>query len=319
MLALFQDPLGQMPPAASTFASDVDRFYTFVWAVCAFFFLLITAVLVYSVIRWRRRKPNQPPASAVTHNTALEVVWTVIPLVIVMVIFAWGWKGSLDMAVAPRDAMVYQVVGQQWNWTIEHPDGESATNEMYVPAGVPVRVDLFSRDVIHSFSIPAFRVKRDVLPGRFGMVWFQATKPGTYPLFCTEYCGREHAYMIGKVHVLEKPREFFEQPGGERKPWHPRIMSPVERGKQIYNTMCIACHSLDGSPRVGPSWKGLWGSTEELADGSKVVVDEPYVAESIRNPSAKITKGYENVAMSPFPQLKDEDIKAVIEFMKTLK
>ena len=313
MLAL-QDPLGQLPPAASTFAPDVDAVYYLTLWICAFFFVLITGILLYSVVKWRRRTPEQPAASDTTHHTTLEVVWTVIPLIIVMVLFALGWKGGINMYVAPANALQYQVVGKQWEWQITHPDATSPSiNEMWVPVGEPVKVTQFSLDVLHSFYIPAMRTKRDVLPGRYQTVWFQAEKLGDYPIMCAEYCGTNHSYMLGTIHVVT--RDVYDE-----QPWNIRPTEPVALGEWTYQGRCKACHSIDGSKGTGPTFKDLWGKTENLADGSTVLVDEAYVKESIKMPQAKIVAGYEGVNMSLFPDIAadEEQLDGIVEYLKTL-
>jgi cytochrome c oxidase subunit 2 len=318
-----QDPLGQLPPDASTFAGDVNGVYYLCLAICAFFFFLVTGILAYSVLKWRRRRPDQPPASMTTHNTALEVTWTLVPLVILMVMFAWGWKGALHMTVAPADSLQYQVVGQQWEWQVTHPGSPGPViNEMWVPVNRNVKVSLYSNDVLHAFFVPAFRVKRDVLPGRYQMVWFNATRlsprdPETgkslgYPLFCAEYCGTNHSYMIARVHVVT-------QEEWDTRPWEIMPTEPLELGEFIYQRRCKSCHSTDGSEVVGPSFKGVWGKEEEMADGTKVTVDEAYVTESIKQPEARKVKGYEDKSMSLFPDINDTQIAGIIEYLKTLK
>jgi cytochrome c oxidase subunit 2 len=318
----FQDPLGQLPPAASTFAKDVDGVYYLSLGICAFFFFLILGILLYSLVKFRRRTPDQPPASMTTHNTALEVTWTVIPLIVVMVLFAWGVRGSLDMTVAPADALQYQVIGKQWDWQIYHPDSTMASaNEMWVPLGAAVKVTTHSNDVLHSFYVPAFRTKRDLLPGRYQMVWFRATKLSPkdadgksigFPILCAEYCGTNHSYMTGRVHVVTQ--EEYDQ-----KPWEVIPTDPIELGHWVWDTRCKACHTDDGSPRIGPSFKGLWGREERLADGSTVTVDADYIHESIRNPSAKIVAGYEGQNMSVFTEqdLPDSMIDGVIAWLQS--
>ena len=317
----FQDPLGQLPVKASTFAGDVDGVYYLCLAICAFFFFLILGVLVFAVFKFRRRSPDQPAASSMTHNTPLEVLWTVIPLIIVMIFFAWGWKGSMDMTYAPADCLQYEAVGKQWEWQIKHPGSKTISiNEMWVPVGKNVKVTIYSRDVLHSFFIPAFRCKRDTLPGRYQKVWFNATKLSPrdadgksigYNLFCAEYCGTNHSKMIGKVHVVTE-EEFAT------KPWEILPADPWELGQYIYERRCFTCHSIDGSIVVGPSFQGLWNKTESLADGSTVTVDEAYLHESIQSPSAKIVKGFEGKQMTLFPDIiaDENQINGLIEFLK---
>lgn len=308
---------------ASTFAPSVDGVWILTWWLCVFFFVLIAGLLAYAVFKWRRRTPDQPAASNTTHNTTLEVVWTVIPLIIMMVLFAWGWKGGMDMTVAPADCLQYQVKGKQWEWQIWHPGSTSpVVRDMYVPVNTNVRVTTYSEDVLHSFYIPAFRCKRDVLPGRYQMVWFNATRlserdPETgelmpYPILCAEYCGRNHSYMLGNVYVVTQ--EEYDQ-----RPWEVIPDDPVEYGQMIWERQCVACHTLDGSKLVGPTFQGLWGKTENLEDGSTVLVDREYVAESIRMPEAKRVAGYAGNNMTAYPDMTDEQVDAICAFLESLK
>ncbi len=300
---------------ASTF-SHVDDVWVFTFWLCAFFFLLITGLLLYSVIRYRRRHPNQPAASKVTHNTTLEVVWTVVPLVIMMVLFAWGWKGAMDMTMPPADSLQYQAKGKQWEWQIFHPDSDSPTvKEMWVPVNTNVKVTLWSDDVLHAFFVPAFRIKRDVLPGRYQTVWFRATREGDYHLMCAEYCGTNHSYMLGTVHVVSK--EVFAT-----KPWNVHPEEPTEWGAWIVKNRCSACHTVDGRVLIGPSFKGIWGREEAMEDGGTVVVDRAYVVESLREPQKRIVKGFAGKGnMTPFPasELKDEEIEALSKYFESIK
>ncbi|MEZ5966567.1 MAG: cytochrome c oxidase subunit II [Planctomycetota bacterium] len=308
-----------MPPQVSTFAEDVDGLYQFVTWVSIFFFVLITAILVYSLFKWRRRSEDQVAASNETHNTPLEVTWTVIPLIIVMIIFAWGWRGSLDMTVAPPDALSYQVKARKWEWAITHPNhSEPLINTIYVPVGRPVKFITQSEDVLHSFFVPAMRVKRDVLPGRLQMVWFQAEKTGTFPLFCTEYCGDRHSFMIGEVHVVGGEEYDAAVKNLDYGPKLSANATPAEKGEYYYkNRTCMACHSVNGTRIVGPTFKGLWGKEERLQGGATVTVDEAYITESIKNPMAKIVEGYP--PSMPPQQVTDEEIGFIIEYIKSLK
>ncbi|MHC5066057.1 MAG: cytochrome c oxidase subunit II [Planctomycetota bacterium] len=321
----FQDPLGQLPEAASTFAPSVDGlFYFCVW-VSIFSFALIAGLLTWSSVMHRRKTEDQPPISNVTHNTTLEVIWTLIPTIIVFIIFAWGWKGNLDQSVAPSNALQYRVTGQQWNWLFYHPGSSFPANELYVPVNTPVKITMDSKDVIHSFFVPAFRVKRDVLPGRYQIIWFEATKTGVYDMFCAEYCGTEHSKMTTKVHVVTQ-EEYDEQP------WNVRPDDPIEWGAQLFTTMgCNVCHSTDGSPKIGPTFQGIWGKEEEviLADGSTqtITVDREYIRESLYTPQAKIVKGFEAAgAMTAFSAAEipdtpegDSHLDALVAYIESLK
>lgn len=309
-----------MPPQVSTFAPDIDALYEFTFWVSVFFFVLITGLLVFSLIKWRRKTEDQPAAGDTTHNTPLEVVWTVIPLIIVMIIFAWGWRGSLDMTVAPPDALTYQVRARKWSWSIQHPNHtEPLLNKIVVPKGRPVKFISSSEDVLHSFFIPAMRVKRDVLPGRLQMVWFEATHTGIFPFFCAEYCGERHSMMIGEVHVVDA--EEFDA-GVKAKLYQPQIdlSAPADvQGKSLFtNKGCGACHSLDGSKLACPTFKGIWGREEEMIDGQKLVVDEAYFLESVLKPMAKTVKGYVTGQM-PVQQVTEDEARKIMEYAKTLK
>lgn len=313
---LMGDGIGQMPPAASTFAPDVDGLFYFCFWISVFFFFLIAGLLVYTSIKHRRKYEGQPAASNVTHNTALEVVWTLIPTIILMVIFAWGWKGNLEQSIAPGDARQYRATASQWSWAFQHPGQAGVTvDEFWCEVGKPVKFTMSSKDVLHSFFVPAFRAKRDVLPGRYQTVWFKPTMEGDFPLFCAEYCGRDHSRMIATVHVVSK--EKFDE-----EPWNVIPDDPIEYGKLLYTRQCTSCHAIDGSKRVGPPLNGLWGKEEEMTDGSRVTVDLAYLTESIRNPKAKIVKGYADAGdMTAFDEslITEAGIEAIAAFLESIK
>ena len=299
-------------------------FYFCIW-ISIFFFALISGILTYSSIRYRRKSPSQPAASSVTHNTTLEVVWTLIPTIIVFVIFAWGWKGNLEQSVAPANALQYRLTAQQWSWSIYHPGAISPSAEMWVPLDTPVKITMDSKDVIHSFFIPAFRVKRDVLPGRYQLIWFEANVLGDFDLFCAEYCGKDHSRMHSKVHVVS-------QEDYDKKPWDKHPEDPIAWGKELYQVRCFACHSTDGSVKIGPSWKGIWGEQQEVTEDGKTVtvaIDRDYIRESIYEPQKKIVKDFEVAkrgAMTTFSRTEIPDapegeceLDAIIAFIKSLK
>ncbi len=323
------DGFGQLPKLASTF-SDVDGLFYFTYAVCIFFFVLITAVLAFSVVKYRRKTWDQPAASNVTHNTPLEVIWTVIPLIIVMVMFAWGFKGSLDMSNMPEAASRNLHVAQasQWKWEFKYPTGGDSTGELWLEVNKPVGFLLQSNDVLHAFYSPAHRVKRDVIPNRNQTLWFQPTEIGKYHLFCAEYCGLDHSKMYAVIHVVS--HEDYA-----KKPWDRwNDQTPPEEAlplaKAYYQSACSSCHSVNGSPGVGPSWKGLFvkgadgkitgGQRDVFVNGQRqtITVDEAYITESIKNPEAKKAAGFEKNNMTPFPDMPAFRIKGIIEYMKSL-
>ena len=281
-----------LPAEGSSYAGQVDNLYLFIFGINVFFFLLIAALLGYFVWRYRRRGSHDV-TPRITHNFKLEVVWSVIPLILVIVIFFWGFDSYMEARVAPHEALEIQAVGKKWLWQFEYPDGMRTINEIHVPVGKPVRMIMSSEDVIHSFYVPSFRVKMDVLPNRYTELWFHPTETGVHTLFCAEYCGRGHSDMIGKIHVdtEEKFREWQEL-GDEQT----RTMPLPELGAILYESRgCNTCHSLDGSRRDGPSFQGTFGSTRQFSDGTSVIADENYIRESILEPQAKILSSYEGI------------------------
>jgi len=318
------DDYGQLEKLASTF-SHVDNLFYFTYVVCIVSFVLITGVLGYSVVKWRRRSFDQPAASNVTHNTVLEVTWTVIPLIIVMIMFAWGWKGSLDMQVVPADARQYKAVAKQWSWTFLYPHSAvSSMNELWLEIDKPAAFTLESTDVLHAFFIPAMRVKRDVVPGRLQTLWFQPTEIGEFHLFCAEYCGKDHSKMYAKVHVVSA--EDYQ-----KEPWNVWDDSdPAAGGQRLWGKLCASCHTVNGTPNTGPTWAGLFaknadgeivGTQRDVIENGEtktVTVDNAYLIESVRFPNAKKVVGFENQTMSAFPNLDDKRLNGIIEYMKTL-
>lgn len=307
-----------MPPQKSTVAADVDALFDFIYVLNVFFFLLIAGLTVYFVIKYRRKSDDQLAISQMAHNTPIEAIWTFGPLILCIVVFVWGFRVFLDLSVAPEGAYEVRVTGEKWKWTVQHPNGATLTNKLHAPQGKPVKIVLAAKDVLHSFFVPEFRIKTDAVPGRFTTLWFQADEAGEYQVFCTEYCGTGHSDMMAKVIVL--PVDEFEKKAKKRfKEGKPNI-PPAEWGKQLYTEYtCNACHSVDGSKGVGPSFKGLWGSQEKLVDGSSVKVDEEYIRESIMDPQAKIVAGYPPSMPTFQGQIDDDEIFALIAYMKTLK
>jgi cytochrome c oxidase subunit 2 len=306
-----------MPPANSTIASEVDALFYFIYYTAIVLFVGVISLSAFFIFKYRRRGEKQL-TSGVAHNTKLEILWTVIPTILVIIVFIWGFRTYLKMNVAPRDALEIKATGQKWFWTFDYQNGANSLNDLYVPVGKPVKLLMSSQDVIHSFFVPDFRVKMDVLPNRYTITWFEALNVGEYDIYCTEYCGKGHSEMLGKVKVLSESdyTSWLEQAAVDI----PEGMSLEEAGAELYETKaCITCHSIDGKPGVAPSFLGLFGSMEKLSDGSEMVVDENYVRESILNPQAKVTRGFQPVMPTYQGVLKDRQIDALIAYLKSLK
>lgn len=304
-----------MPPAASTVAPEVDNLYYFIHWVSVFFFVLIVALMLFFVYKYHRRS-EQETTPRLTHNTLLEVTWILVPLAILMVIFVWGFGTFMNMSVAPGNSISVYVTGQRWSWTFEYPNGVTSSNELVVPVNQPVKLTMSSKDLIHSFFVPQFRIKQDVFPNRYSTTWFQATRLGTYDLYCTEYCGTGHSDMTGKVRVLspDEYQKWLETGGID-----PSKMTLTQYGEALYRAKaCVTCHSVDGSQRIGPSFKGIFGHSAQLNGGATVQVDENYVRESMMNPGAKVVFGFGNIMPSYQGQLKDREVNALIEYIKSL-
>jgi len=299
------------PPQASTVANDVDALYVFLVAVSAFFAVLIAGLIAYFAVKYRRRDPLAIGAR-ITGSIALELLWTVIPLGIAMVMFVWGAAVFYRMARPPKNAMDIYVVGKRWMWKVQHPDGQREINQLHVPVGRPVRLTMGSEDVLHSFYIPAFRVKWDVIPGRTTTAWFEATRAGEYHLFCAEYCGTKHSRMIGSVVVME-PADFQSWLGGGRAEG-----SIADAGAKLFQSLgCATCHS--GGPQAqAPVLQGLYGKSVTLADGSTVTADENYIRESIVNPQARVVAGFAPI-MPPYQgQINEEGLLQLLAYVKSL-
>jgi cytochrome c oxidase subunit 2 len=305
-----------MPEQASTLAPDIDNLFWFITAVDLFFFVLIAGLIAYIVKKYRRKTENDYTPH-ITHHATLEIVWSVAPLFILLIIFFWGFHGFMQARIAPANAIEIQVSAKKWQWEFEYPDGMRTINEIHVPVNRPVRLVMNSQDVIHSFFVPTFRVKMDVLPNRYTEIWFEATKTGAHQVFCTEYCGKGHSDMGAKIHVDDDAAyQKWLVEGDEQM----KTMPLQELGQLVYdNRGCNTCHSLDGSSGQGPSWKGIWGQTHQFADGSSAVVDENYVRESILDPQRHVLRGYEPIMPTYKGLLRDREILGAIEFIKQLK
>jgi cytochrome c oxidase subunit 2 len=299
------------PQVASEQASQVDALYFFLVAVTGFFMALVAILVVVFAVKFRRRH-NDEVGVAIHGSLALELLWTFIPLGITMVMFFWGAQVFFHMTRAPKGAMEIYVVGKQWMWKVQHMDGAREINELHVPLGVPVKLTMGSEDVIHSFFIPDFRVKADVVPGRYNTLWFTATKPGRYHLFCTQYCGTKHSAMIGWVTVME-PSEYQAWLGGG-----PAGGSMAENGAKLFQDLaCSTCHLENGQGRA-PSLKGVYGSTVTLANGQTVTADDAYVRESVLNPQAKVVAGFQPIMPTFQGLVTEEQLLQLIAYVKSL-
>ncbi len=299
------------PEAASTMASRVDALYFFLLGLTAFFSILIAGLIVYYAIKYRRRSPGEIGQKTHTHYM-LEVTWTVIPLAITMVLFVWASRVYVAMTHPPDETLNIYVVAKQWMWKFQHLDGQRESNELHVPVGRDIKVIATSEDVIHDFFVPAFRVKVDVLPGRYVSIWFRPTRAGRYRLFCAEYCGTKHSGMTGEVVVMDAPEYEAWLSGGVTQ------QTLSEAGQQLFSDLaCNTCHRPDLKGR-GPVLEGLFGSTVALQSGEKVVADEAYIRESILNPAAKITAGYQPIMPTFQGQVSEEQLLALVEYVKSL-
>jgi cytochrome c oxidase subunit 2 len=299
------------PPAASANADSVDKLYFF---LCLVFFVmagLIFAAVIVFAFKYRQRPGHR--AVQIEGSTKLELTWSILPLLVMLVMFAWGAKLFFAAAAPPENAMEVFVTGKQWMWKIQYPSGGREINELHVPVGQPVKLTMASEDVIHSFSIPAFRLKHDVVPGRYNSLWFTATKPGRYHLFCTEYCGNQHAGMVGWVDVLDA-REYAKWAAGADAQG-----TLAEKGQTIFQQHgCATCHLMDQQGRC-PNLRGLYGKRILLDDGTTVIADEAYLRESILNPNAKIAAGFRPDVMPVFQgQVSEEEIIGIIAYVKSL-
>ena len=268
------------------------------------------------MIRYRRRDPDEIPES-VHGSLALEIAWTVPPLIIVMVIFFWGASIFATIQRPPDDAINIDVVGKQWMWKLQHMEGRREINELHIPVGRPVKLTMTSEDVIHSFFVPAFRTKQDAVPGRYTTTWFEATKPGTYHLFCAEYCGTIHSGMIGHVIVME-PADFQAWLQTGQAGAAPAV-SPAAAGEALFQAQgCVSCHAAGASQR-GPQLAGLFGTTVHFEGGGAAVADENYLRESILYPQAHLVQGYQAIMPTYQGLLSEENVMQLIAYLKTLK
>lgn len=306
---------------ASNFVSGVDQAFIIILAICFFFLIGLTAVMIYFIFRYNKKR--HPKAIQIKGSTSLEIVWTVIPTVLVLVMFYYGWAGWKPMKNPPDDSFEITVVARMWNFTFQYDNGRK-TDTLFLPIDKPIKLNLRAMDVIHSVFIPAFRVKEDAVPGNDKFMWFIPQKEGIYELFCTEYCGLQHSYMYNWVKVM---------PEAEFNSWYTdttqqiasaQIDSPTEAGKRIMSNIgCFACHSLDGSSLVGPSFKNIYGREETVNTGGDehvIIVDDEYIKRSIYEPNSDIVDGFTKGMMVSYQgQLSDIEVGQIIEYLKTVK
>ena len=304
------------PEQASTMAGPIDLFYWTLVALSLLFIIPIAIAIFYLSVKYRAGT-NVDRTNPLETDMRLEMTWIVVPLALSIGVFVWSTLLYMDLVRPPDNALQINIVGRQWMWKAQHPTGQGEINMLHVPVGQPVKLVMTSQDVIHSFFVPAFRIKQDVLPGRYTEVWFEATKVGTYHLFCTEFCGTEHSRMIGSVVVMEPVAyEAWLSTGGIAS--DPDQQSPVAQGEGLFQQLgCVGCHNPNGGG-AGPSLVGAFGKERPLEGGQTVTVDENYLRESILEPQAKIAEGYQPVMPSFQGQVSEEQIMNLIEYIKSI-
>jgi cytochrome c oxidase subunit 2 len=309
------EPSFWLPSQSSTIAQRVDSIWEFILWLSVFFFALVVVLGARFALKYRGSR-GQGAQSSTDHNTLLEIVWTVIPTLLVVILFWIGFRTYIDMSTPPENAYEIQVTGQKWQWLFTYPNGYVDEN-LHAPVNTDVVLVMTSEDVIHSMFIPAFRTKQDVVPGRYSKLWFNATETGDFDIYCAEYCGTSHSDMGARA-IIHPPGEY-ESWLADASDLHGRF-PPVEIGETYYKRFgCKQCHSLDGTPGIGPTFQGLYGTMERLTDGSSILVDENYIRESILNPQAKVTEGYNPVMPTYQGRFNDQDITAIIEFIKSVE
>ena len=303
-----------MYTGASNFVEEVDWVFKLLYGISFFFLILITGTMIYFIIRYNRKK--HPKAVQVKDNTALEITWIILPIILVLLLFYFGYSAFQPMIWVPKDAMKVKVIGRMWNWSFVYP-GNKIADTLVLPLYKPVKLDLVSQDVIHGFSIPAFRVKEDVVPGKGNYMWFTPQQTGDFEIFCTAYCGVRHSYMGTKVRVVT-PREYDRWLAGLK------VASAEPEGLLILKkNACTGCHSLDGTKLVSVTFKSLYGKTETVVTNGterKVKVDDEYIISSIYDPDQDVASGYSKGVMKSYKGIiKEDETQKIIEYLKTLK
>lgn len=304
-----------LPRAASTLADSVDTAWDVVYWMSIVFFVVIIGAQAYFMWKYKRRTETDV-TSDIDHSTAVEITWTVIPSLLCIFLFLFGFYGYVNASVAPANAYEIQVTGQKWSWAFSHPNGKTEAGELHVPKGRPVKLIMSSRDVLHSFFVPEFRIKQDVVPGIYTTLWFEATEEGPMAIFCTEYCGTDHSAMLASMNVMNEGafQEWLNADEGKG-------MTPVAMGADLFaKNACLSCHSAtDATVKVGPSLYKVFGRQEQMADGSTLTADENYLRESILVPNAKLVKGFGPIMPAFKGVLKDKQIDAIIAYLKEQK
>lgn len=306
---------------ASNFVKGVDTAFLVILGISFAFLIGLTVVMLVFIIKYNRKR--NPVATQIEGSTKLEIVWTVIPFLITMLMFYFGWAGWNPMKKAPKDSMEVTVYGRMWNFSYEYKNGLK-TDTLFLPVNKPVKLNLVAVDVLHSLYIPSFRVKQDMVPGKKNnFMWFQPQRIGMYDVFCAEYCGRQHSYMLSHVKVMDE-NEFNRMFSDSAKVAASANISPEQTGKKIMqNIGCFACHTTDGSKLVGPSFKGKYGSLETVETGGQkrqVTIDDEYIKKSIFDPNADVVEGFQKGLMLSYKnQLSEEDVKHIIEYIKSIK
>jgi cytochrome c oxidase subunit II len=320
-----------LPERASTFAERVDHLHYFVIGVTMASSIALGMASIFMFFRYRRRVPDQA-TEYVVPNLVTEFLFVSVPLVFFLLWFAIGFRDFVFLTTPPKDTYDVYVMGKQWMWKFAYPDGPNGVNVLHVPSGRPVRLLITSRDVLHSFYVPAFRIKMDALPGRYTQTWFEATKPGTYQVLCAEYCGLSHSKMLAEVVVLS-PEDFEVWLQEQRRgllasrqdaladnSLVPPVARMAEQGQKLAGTQgCFKCHSVDGAPHIGPTFLGLYDRVEKLSDGQTIRVDEAYITQSMMDPGAHLVAGYQNVMPTFQGKLQGAETAAIVEFIKTLR
>ncbi len=306
---------------ASNFVQGVDTVFLIILGISFAFLIGLTVVMLVFIYKYNKKR--NPKATQLEGSTKLEIVWTVIPFVLTLVMFYYGWAAWKPMTKPPKDAMEVTVYGRMWNFSFEYENGKR-TDTLYLPKDQPVKLNLVAMDVLHSLYIPAFRVKQDMVPGmENNFMWFEPQKEGEYELYCAEYCGLQHSYMYTMVKVMQDSA-FTTWMTDTTQVAVSDVESPTATGRRIMqNIGCFACHSLDGTKLVGPSFKGIWEGTHTVVTGGQerqIAVDEEYIRRSIHDPNADVVKGFgKGLMLSYQGQLSDDDITNIIEYLKTVK